>query len=139
MLRQQELLNLLTGLSGHFEVTSTKDTRSVKSLRETLAGTLVYEDSSAVRSSSFSFENSDLFFADTIASDHLLHMKELVGQVTKEAKVAERRVFVREVPFRSAQVRGSVPLWANGAAVEKTLGPFRSKDGRKLWFDFYKI
>ena len=40
------------------------------------------------------------------------------------------------MPVRTTQMNGSVPLWAGGAAVEKTLGPFLSKDGRQYGSTF---
>src|SRR5574337_438228 len=136
---QQELLALLADLSGHFEVTSPHDERSIQSLQETLASVLSGEDISTVKNSFFSVENSDLFFADTIAPHQLIRLQDLAGRVVKEAGGANLRVFVREVPVRSTQIKGSVPLWAGGAALEKTIGPFFNKDGRKIWFDFFRI
>ena len=51
----------------------------------------------------------------------------------------EFRVFVREVPVRSTQLHASSPLWAGGAAPERSLGPFANADGRRFWFDFFNI
>lgn len=136
---QQDLLALLAGVSGHFEVTSPQDERSIQSLQETLARVLPGEDITTIKTSFFSVENSDLFFTDTIAPHQLTRLQELVGRGLKEAGSADLRVFVREVPVRSTQMKGSVPLWAGGAALEKTIGPFHSKDGRKIWFDFFRI
>ena len=59
--------------------------------------------------------------------------------MVKETAQADLRVFVRDVPVRTSQMNGSVPLWASGAAVEKTIGPFLNKDGRQIWFDFFRI
>jgi hypothetical protein len=46
---------------------------------------------------------------------------------------------MREVPLRSTQVHGSNPLWASGAVAEASFGPFISLDGRRFWFDFFRI
>ena len=107
--------------------------------RRPLARTLPDEPISAVKNSFFSVEQSDLFFADTIAPGELARLKNLAGRAVKEAGKEPLRVFVRDVPVWSTQIKGSVPLWAGGAAVEKTAGPFFNKDGRKIWFDFYRI
>ena len=47
------------------------------------------------------------------------------------------RVARRTVPFRSSVEAGSVPDWAGGRAIDRTLGPFRDRDGRLLWFDIF--
>ena len=51
----------------------------------------------------------------------------------------EYRVNRREVPFISSQTPRSVPAWAAGQRVEKTLGPFKDALGKLFWFDFYRI
>ena len=137
--QEQALFNLLADLSGHLETTSRHDERAVRSLQEALAQTLSDETITAIKNSSFSIEQSDLFFTDAIAEHEATRLKALAARTVKEAGKEKLRVFVRDVPVRSTQIAGSVPLWAGGAAVDKTLGPFLNKDGRKLWFDFYKI
>jgi hypothetical protein len=47
------------------------------------------------------------------------------------------RVARRTVPFHSSVEVGSVPDWAGGRAIDRTLGPFRDRDGRLLWFDIF--
>ena len=64
---------------------------------------------------------------------------QLADRIAKDTKLPDLRVFVRDVPVRTTQIPGSVPTWAGGAAVAETLGPFTSKDGRRIWYDFYKI
>ncbi|HZQ21914.1 MAG TPA: hypothetical protein VFA89_03875 [Terriglobales bacterium] len=51
----------------------------------------------------------------------------------------EYRVNRREVPFLSSQTPRSLPSWAAGQKVVKTLGPFRDALGKLVWFDFYRI
>lgn len=136
---KQRLLALLAGVSGHFEITSPADELSIRTLQEILSSVILGEDISAIKNSFFSVENSDLFSIDTIDPHQLMHLQSFAGQVVKEASGPDLRVFVREVPVRSTQIKGSVPLWAGGAAVEKTIGPFLNKDGRKIWFDFFRI
>ncbi|REG90365.1 hypothetical protein [Algoriphagus antarcticus] len=59
----------------------------------------------------------------------------------KSTKVEEPelKAFVREVPIRSTQIRASVPAWAAGAKVEKSIGPFTKTDGRIIIIDFFRV
>ena len=49
------------------------------------------------------------------------------------------KVFQRETPVRNSLAQRSVPGWAGGAAVDKTIGPLTNIDGRNIWFDFFKV
>ena len=137
--RQDSVFALLAATTGHLEATSKAEQSAVHSLQDTLAGVLAGEDIPKVKNNFYSIEQSDLFFSDAITPQELSRMKNLADRVVKETAAADLRVFVRDVPLRTTQVAGSVPLWAGGAALEKTLGPFLSKDGRKIWFDFFQI
>jgi hypothetical protein len=132
------LFTNLTKLSGHFDIRSKDDEKKIKELQKALSSALAGEDIGDVKNSNFSFENSDLFFNEKILPENILHLRELTSAV-KETDAENERVFVREVPVRSSQISGSIPTWGSGASLSKTLGPYLSKDGRQLWFDFYKI
>lgn len=49
------------------------------------------------------------------------------------------RVARRTLPFSSSAEPDSVPEWAAGRRVERTLGPFVDRDGRLVWFDIFAI
>lgn len=136
---RQALFDLLAYTSGHLQATSQAPEHAIQRLQETLAGALVYENIDTIKSRFFSAENSDLFFHDALAPEQRARLENLAIQAEQESAQADRRVFVRDVPVRTSQISGSVPLWANGAAVDETLGPFLNKDGRQIWFDFFKI
>ncbi|MEO8399926.1 MAG: hypothetical protein ABI550_08960, partial [Ignavibacteriaceae bacterium] len=137
---QQSLFDLLTSISGHLKITSSQDEKLFESLQENLAEALPGEDITSVKNNFFSVEGSDLFFNEAISPNRLSRLKDASARISaKDESKSSLRVFVREVPIRSTQLKGSVPAWANGAAVEKTIGPFTNKDGRKIWFDFYRI
>lgn len=138
-MNQQELLDLLSSLSGHLQITTKEDEKNLERLQENLSDTVLDEEAVSLKSSRFSFEKSDLLFKEKIAPDRLRRLDRLSERIAARTKDPEFRVFVREVPVRSTQLQGSVPAWAGGAAVEKTIGPFLNKDGRRFWFDFYKI
>ncbi len=53
---QQELFDLLAGVTGHFEITSPQDEHSIQSLQETLGSILSGEDFTTVKNSFFSPE-----------------------------------------------------------------------------------
>jgi len=99
-----------------------------------LSRSLLTEDAQQLKSSSFAFEAGDLFAAEPVVSE--VASAGLAEGTTEEP---EFRALVREVPVRSTQLQASLPLWAAGAAVDRTVGPLIAADGRQLWFDFLKI
>ncbi len=136
---QENLFNLLSNLTGHLQASSKKEEKSIQDLQQNLAGMLLGENINSVKNNILSYENSDLFFSNKVPASRLNKLKDISAKVAKEASESNSRVFLRESPVRSSQIRSSIPVWAQGAAVEKTLGPFTNKDGKKVWFDFYKI
>jgi hypothetical protein len=66
-------------------------------------------------------------------------LDQLKREVLDATNSGEYRVNRREVPFLSSQTPRSVPAWAAGQRVEKTLGPFKDASGKLFWFDFYRI
>ena len=137
--QHQEVFGRLVRLSGHLDVSASDDDDAVRALQEALAGAVADEDLAAARSRSFFVERSDLFFDDRVAEAHRDRLDLLASHVAQQTAAPDLRVFVRDVGLRSAHLAGSVPGWAAGAAVDHTLGPFRARDGRHLWFDFFKI
>jgi hypothetical protein len=136
---KEEFFNTLANLSGHIETRSPEEEDALKTLQETLSRILPGEDLADLKQSSYSIESSDLFFTDSIKSEYSQRLAELSETASGNLSESDLRVFVRDVPVRSTQIKGSVPLWAAGAAVEKSVGPFHKKDGRQVWFDFYKV
>ncbi len=134
---QNELFNLLSKLSGHLKTSPKEDEKSIENLQENLAAALPGESINTVKNNFSSIDNADLFFTDAIPQSRLKKIRDISAGV-KITDESNMRVFAREVPIRSSQLKGSVPVWAHGAAVEKTLGPFTNKDGKKIWYDFYK-
>ncbi len=136
---QNELFELLVQTAGHFEINTPSDEYALTTLHEALVGLLVREDLNSIKNQLFSIEKSDIFFSDAVTPQMRTRLIQLVKNVTQANDQIEQRVFVRDVPVRTSQMKGSVPVWASGAAVEKTLGPFLNKDGRNIWFDFFSI
>ena len=136
---QQELLTFLANITGHFQATSAKDHKSIQSLRKNIISILAQENISDLKTSYYSTDKSDLFFTETIEPKQMTEIKDIVTRFEKKPKPAEQRVYARDVPVQNIQIKGSIAQWADGAAVQKTMGPYLSNDGRKIWFDFYKI
>src|SRR5262249_21740765 len=65
------------------------------------------------------------------------YLREILAEAAPAAE-ADLRVFRREVPVRTPQDPRSVPAWAAGMAVHRTLGPFRSERGQLFWFDIFR-
>ncbi len=123
----------LTGLTKHLEVNSAEEKKMLDALHQQLSNSLIDNEISALKGISFAHEGTD-FFTDTAQSVATANAD--VQRVSPKQKLSHR-VFIRDTPVRNTQIKTSVPSWAAGAAVDKTIGPFISKDGRKLWYDFY--
>jgi hypothetical protein len=135
----QQLHALLGRLSGHLITTAPAQGNEILRLHQSLSRSLLPEDIQQLKSSDFVFENSDLFAAERIPSERSAALRFIAEKKTAEAAEPELRVFVREVPVRSPQLRASVAPWAGGAGLDHTIGPFTNKDGRQFWFDFFRI
>jgi hypothetical protein len=139
IMNTQKLHSLLGNLSGHLVTDSPQQESELAQLQRLLARALLPEDVRQLKGSSFAFENADLFLPEHIPAERLDAIRATAEGAAAGAAAPEYRVFVREVPVRSTQLHASVPLWAGGAAVERTAGPFIRKDNRIFWFDFFKI
>lgn len=124
---------MLTSLSERIVVKTPQAKKEVARIEQLLSRSLEPEEAKQLKSSGFVFETADLF-AKPIPFAEV----ELRPPSAEEAE-PEFRAFVREIPVRSTQLHASMPLWASGAAVERTVGPLTSIDGRQLWFDFFRI
>jgi hypothetical protein len=134
-----QLSGLLGSALGHLKAGALRDNSKLQSLHRSLARSAFIGDIANFKTSSFSFEKSDLFSPQNIPADVSESLRSIVRQQAEQGDRAEFRAFVRDVPARSAQLRDSTPAWGAGAAVDHTIGPFINQDGRQLWFDFYLI
>src|SRR5262249_10589415 len=134
-----KLQAMLGNVSGHLKTGVLRDDHQLQSLHRSLARSLFAEDVQQLKTSSFRFENSDLFSPQQIPADLSDALRSVAEQSTAPAAEPEFRAFVRELPVRTTQVSASAPLWSAGAGVDHTIGPFTNKDGRQFWFDFFRI
>ena len=134
-----QLHALLSRLAGHMTSGPPNQENNLKKLYQSLSSMLLPEDLQQLKGSSFVFEASDLFSAENIPAEYSAALLTVAETLANQAAAPELRVFLREVPLRSAQLHASVPQWAHGAALDHSVGPFTNKDGRQLWYDFYRI
>jgi hypothetical protein len=134
-----KLQAVLGNVSGHLSTRVLRDDPQLQSLHRSLSRSLFAEDVQQLKTSSFAFENSDLFSPQQIPPDLSDALRSVAEQSTAPAAEPEFRAFVRELPVRTTQLPASAPLWSAGAAVDHTIGPFANKDGRQFWFDFFRI
>lgn len=138
-MNKEQLHALLSSLSGHLITSSPQQEMEYQRLHQFLSRSLLPQDLQQLKSSNFSFENADLFGVENLPAARAEMLQSLVESKSAGAAEPEFRVFARETPVRSTQLPTSVPSWAGGAAVERTIGPFTNLDGRQFWFDFFRI
>lgn len=122
----------LSRVIGHLRIEERRE--EFAELQELLARS-DFPETPELGGSRFSFEGADLFSPEGVAPAQ----REAIAKLAQLSADPEFRVSVRQGPVRSTQLRGAVPLWAGGASAERTLGPFVNRDGRRFWFDFFRI
>jgi hypothetical protein len=154
-MEKDQLSALLAEVFGHLQLSDAKDTKLWEEGLPLFARSLLVSKDLSIKSESFSFERSQLFAQERITTTQMEKIRETVEKAKSEeqpskaestaaanikvAKEPELKPFVREVPVRTTQLKTSVPAWAAGAKVEKTIGPLQREDGRLVLIDFYKV
>ncbi len=137
---ENPLVGTLARLCGDITMAKNRDTAQVLALQQAVASALMGE-SALSTSGFFQFEQLENFTTRHLETKDLEHLDKVIKDVQETRKAADvnTRVFRREVPFISSQVSGSVPDWARGASISNTIGPVFNREGRRIWFDFYRI
>ncbi|MCB0583901.1 MAG: hypothetical protein KDD06_01015, partial [Phaeodactylibacter sp.] len=136
-MQTQHLHDLLAKLAGHLEERSASQKERLARIQKRLSKSLFPDDIQLSKGSDYSFERADLFFPENISEERRGLLDSIAGRLVDAEP--EFRVFTREVPVRSTQMSTSTPLWAGGAALDHSEGPFVNSDGRRFWFDFFRI
>jgi hypothetical protein len=136
---KEQLVAILATLTGHLHSQTKEEEQTIDQLQLTVANTLLQQNLNTITNQEFSFESSDLFFSQNIKEARLSNIENIVKQALENKAGEDLRLFVRDVAVRSTQVPGSVPEWAAGANVETTRGPFLNREGRRVWFDFFRV
>jgi hypothetical protein len=131
-MNKDPLLSKLHSLSTHLLTDTPQRQKETQRLDQLLSRSLLADEIRS-KASHFSLASSDLFAAEPVT-------EVVAAEARAEAQEQpEFRALMREVPVRSTQLSASIPLWAGGAAVDRTIGPLTAADGRQLWFDFLRI
>lgn len=138
-MEKDQLNSLLAEVFGHLQPDEAQDAALWKEGLPLLAKSLLVSKDPSIRSESFSFERSQLFAKERIKPEQMEKIREIVEKAEIKEKEPELKPFVREIPVRTTQIKKSVPAWAAGAKVEKTIGPLIREDGRIVVIDFYKV
>jgi len=138
-MKKRHVQGTLRRLAGHLVVETDEQRRNVDVLYKALAEADVPDDERRAIQSDFSIGKADLFFDDTIPNRRLEELNALARTIETREEQPRSLVFVREVPIRDSLLHASVPGWAAGARVDQSVGPFINKDGRRFWFDFYRV
>ena len=139
-MNENSLLAILARLCGDITTTENQDINAVLQLQQAVASAIINEPALSFLSP-FQFEQVDNFTTHHLGVDDLQHLTNVLQDVQENQQVIDStvRIFRRQVPFISSQVAGSVPLWGRGASIINTLGPFINRDGRRFWFDIYRV
>lgn len=139
-MNETNLYALMASVMGHLHASSQEDEQRLSRLQE-LMGATFFDDNilGTTTNQEFSFQSSDIFFTQNIKATRLTKIDETVNRILSAGNTGDYRVFIRDTPIRSTQISGSSPAWATGARVIDTIGPFLTGEGRRVWFDFFKI
>jgi hypothetical protein len=140
---RQFLSSKLIDLTGSLLPTPNTSITDLQDVRRSLAFSLSQEqpEPREPRSLVETFNQAPI---EQIESSVVAELQEIVDQTINQLKERptespEFRIFRRELPILTSQDSTSVPPWAAGLAIERTIGPFIDLSGRPVWFDFYRI
>ena len=134
----KRLKTTLRGIAGHLVIETDEQERNYERLVKSLGCAFFPDEKHQLKRTDFSIEKADLFFDERIPKKRLEDLDVLASK-TADLDEPAFRVFVREVPIREQLIHGSVPDWAAGAKVDHSVGPFKTRDGRQFWYDFFRI
>jgi len=139
-MKEHPLLAQLALLTGEFVMANNPSAEQLRAFQTAIATALVQQQPLEKLRDTFRFEQIENYSTAHLDADDLLHLNEVLQQVQEiaEADEGQLRIFRREVPFLSSELKSSVPDWARGAKISTTIGPLKNKEGRPVWFDIYK-
>lgn len=139
-MNEHPLLAQLAQLTGEFVAKNNPSSEQLQEFQSSIATALLQEQSPETLQQNFHFQNTDAYTTAHLNPDDLQSLNEVLQNAALNKSGNENlRIFRREVPFISSQVKSSVPEWARGAAIAKTIGPLIDKLGNQVFFDLYKI
>ena len=111
-MNEDSLLALLARLCGDITLSNNTDSNTVIKLQQTVA-TAIINDPGLSSSAPLQFEQIENFSTQHLNAADLQHLNNVLQQVQQTTQAIDTtiRIFRRQVPFISSQVRGSVPDW----------------------------
>ncbi len=132
------LMQVLAQVSAEFDAAGNTQSQ-LTNLKEKIASAIFTKQNVASASHDFLFEKIQKPVSEKLKNETELSLQKLFTQQGTEANIPAIRVFRREVPFHTSQLKSSAPDWARGASVSETIGPIIGAHGRPVWFDIYKV
>ena len=140
---QGALIRLMNELTGNLIPGTEKSEDEIRDLQSAVIDSLIVQTEPAI-GQNLRFDRPELISTEALHSTGSSRVLKMVENAAEKARLRSEdaplyKVFRREFPLASSALPGSVPEWARGAKVVKTLGPFRTVAGRPVWFDFFQI
>jgi hypothetical protein len=140
---QQLLASKLIDLTGNLLPTPEASSTDLQDVRRSLAFSLSQIRADTIERQSL-LETFNQVPIEQIESSVMSELQEIVDQTLNQIQENPSqspgfRVFRRELPILTSQDPASVPLWAVGRTIERTVGPFLDLSGKPVWFDFYQM
>lgn len=136
---QEIVLSRLAVLAGDLQPTEHSTPNDLEFARSILAQALAHDQVEPVARPAIMRRLAE---AELAAMTQPLAAGELLPHVERAQAATTTPEFLihrREVPVLTTQNPGSLPTWAAGREIERTLGPFRDAMGRLVWFDLFRI
>lgn len=139
-MKNDQQLALLAKLCGDITLSNNTDANQVLQLQQAVASAII-NDPALSSAKPFQFEEVGNYSTQHLDAADLKHLSNVLQQAKDSPQVIDKtiRVFRREVPAISSQLKGSVPDWGRGGKVIDTIGPVFNSDGRRIWFDLYRV
>ncbi|MBS1730331.1 MAG: hypothetical protein JSS67_06080 [Bacteroidetes bacterium] len=137
-MNEELLLQVLGQISTEFD-NGENEQSQLNSLKERMASAIFSNQQGHSMSHPFLFEKIQKPVSGKIRDEQSQSLQALFTQPGTEKESSAIRVFRREVPFHTSQIKSSAPEWARGALVSATIGPITGTHGRPIWYDIYKV
>jgi hypothetical protein len=134
----RDLQHRLSALSACLTAPSEDEARLLVELEEHLAQSWLPDTPAELSPRELSIERATWYAAESLPAERRQRLERLAASADP-ARSPQYRVFRREAPLAAPILGVTVPAWGRGAAIDRTLGPFTSVDGRRFWFDFYRL
>ena len=137
-MNEHPLLAQLAQLTGGFSAANNPSIEQLQTFHSEIANVLLQQQPVNQLQDSFKFETIQNLSTQKLDAKDLEYLNSVL-ETAETTQAPKLRAFRREVPIVSIQVMGSVPDWARGAMIQKTIGPLVNNLGQQFWYDFYNV